>query len=472
MTVRFMALATKLLRGPRKRHALAALVAVVGLMVFGLPAASASTTTIGSTFTGGTSVFPPPTTYVQRSTDATSPSYTVPTGGATITSFSVQANADTGDQVKFKVFRPGVGPDQYTVIGSSATQTLVANMLNTFVVGISVQPGDVIGITAIAGAPPVAKPGFATGDQANEASGDFAVSSAYNPVSPSGPGWRLNVSAVVDTGAGRSTSTAVSCTPASVLVGDPSTCTATVDDTLATGTKTAPAGPMSFSTDGAGAFGGAGQCNLAPTATPGESSCSLSYTPSDAGSGTHTISASYSGDSVHNSSNGNTTVAVSTPVAGNPGGAGTPTTTTPTPTPIVIADHTPPGVTGYAMGSQFKAATSGGSVATAVGTHVSFRLTEAASMRFSVVKDLPGRKVGRRCVAPSRSNRHKVRCTRTVGVGSFALVGHPGANSFRFTGRVRGRKLAPTKYRLVETAKDAAGNVSLPQSRSFAIVSH
>jgi hypothetical protein len=152
-----------------------------------------------------------------------------------------------------------------------------------------------------------------------------------------------------------------------------------------------------------------------------------------------------------------------------------PVTTTPPATttvpPAILVDRTAPGVTGYAMGSRFKAASSGGSVGTAVGTHVSFRLTEAASMRFSVVKDLPGRKVGRRCVAPTRSNRRKPRCIRTLALGSFPLVGHAGANGFRFTGRVRGHKLAPGKYRLVETAKDAAGNVSRPQSRSFTIVS-
>jgi hypothetical protein len=142
------------------------------------------------------------------------------------------------------------------------------------------------------------------------------------------------------------------------------------------------------------------------------------------------------------------------------------------PTPTILADRTPPGVTGYAMGSRFKAASSGGSVGTAVGTRVSFRLTEAAAMKFAVVKDLSGRRVGRRCVPPSRSNRKRKKCVRTVTVGTFAFAGHAGANGFRFTGRMRGRKLAAGNYRLVETAKDAAGNLSRPQSRSFKIVLH
>lgn len=163
-----------------------------------LPGTASGATTIGSTFSGAQPFFPPPTTYVQRSTDATSPSYTVPAGGTVITSFSVRADADSTDQVKFKVFRPTGTPDRYTVIGSSATQTLVANTLNTFTVAIPVQAGDVIGLASIAGTVPVARYGFAAGDEGNQASGDFAVGSAYNPISPSGSTLRLNVSATVD----------------------------------------------------------------------------------------------------------------------------------------------------------------------------------------------------------------------------------------------------------------------------------
>jgi hypothetical protein len=163
------------------------------------PSAASADTTIGFAATGATGVFPTPTTFIQQETDPMSPSYQVPMGGTTITSFSVWANADTGDQVKLKVFRSTGTAGQYTVIGESTAQTLVANTLNTFTVSIPVQPGDVIGLASIVGTPPNAKPGFLAGDCANEAPGDAALNSAYDPMSPSGPSWRINVSANVAT---------------------------------------------------------------------------------------------------------------------------------------------------------------------------------------------------------------------------------------------------------------------------------
>lgn len=130
-----------------------------------------------------------------------------------------------------------------------------------------------------------------------------------------------------------------------------------------------------------------------------------------------------------------------------------------------------PGVTGYALGSSsFKAASHGGSVGTAVGTTVSFALSEAANMKFSVQRGMPGRRAGRRCVPPTRSNRHRPSCRRTVTAGKFTETGHAGANRFRFTGRLRGHRLPPGNYRLVETARDAAGNVSPPSGRPFRIL--
>ena len=54
--------------------------------------------------------------------------------------------------------------------------------------------------------------------------------------------------------------------------------------------------------------------------------------------------------------------------------------------------------------------------------------------------------------------------------GSFTHRGVAGRNSFRFTGRLAGRKLTPGSYRLVAVAKDAAGNASLPKRASFRVV--
>jgi hypothetical protein len=54
--------------------------------------------------------------------------------------------------------------------------------------------------------------------------------------------------------------------------------------------------------------------------------------------------------------------------------------------------------------------------------------------------------------------------------GSFSQVAQAGSNGFRFTGRLRGRKLALGRYRLVLAAKDAAGNKSKAKRAKFRIV--
>ena len=108
------------------------------------------------------------------------------------------------------------------------------------------------------------------------------------------------------------------------------------------------------------------------------------------------------------------------------------------------------------------------------GTKVSFSLNEAATVRFTVKRRAKGRKVRRgkrtRCVRPTRRNRGKKRCTRLVTLrGSFSRTGFAGKNSFHFTGRLRGRKLKPGRYRLVATPS-VAGKNGNPTSKNFRIV--
>ncbi|WP_249012070.1 Ig-like domain repeat protein [Conexibacter sp. DBS9H8] len=106
------------------------------------------------------------------------------------------------------------------------------------------------------------------------------------------------------------TATAVSCSPTSVTVSGGSTCTATVRDTSSSGVST-PTGNVSFSSNSPGAFSPTSACTLTSTSTFGTASCSVTYTPSAIGSGTHTITAAYVGDSSHAASSSTTTVTVS-----------------------------------------------------------------------------------------------------------------------------------------------------------------
>jgi DNA-binding beta-propeller fold protein YncE len=144
----------------------------------------------------------------------------------------------------------------------------------------------------------------------------------------------------------------------------------------------------------------------------------------------------------------------------------------PQPNPPLPPDTTKPLLSALSFSpARFRAAGSGPSISARVGTKVSYSLSEPAAVSFKVERALPGRRAGKRCVKPRRSNRRAKRCTRYVTQrGGFAHQGAAGKNSFTFRGRLRGRKLAPGKYRLRAVAADSAANKSLAERSSFRIV--
>ncbi len=118
---------------------------------------------------------------------------------------------------------------------------------------------------------------------------------------------------------------------------------------------------------------------------------------------------------------------------------------------------------------RFAAAPRGGSVAAKVGTTIRYRLSEPAAVTFRVQRRKAGRKVKGKCRRRTRSNRRASHCDLTLR-GSFRHAGKAGANQLRFTGRLRGRKLARGSYVLTATSKDPAGNVSKVKRARFTIV--
>ncbi|MDQ3719516.1 MAG: hypothetical protein M3350_01835 [Actinomycetota bacterium] len=124
--------------------------------------------------------------------------------------------------------------------------------------------------------------------------------------------------------------------------------------------------------------------------------------------------------------------------------------------------------------TRFRAARSGSSVSSSrarAGTRVRYRLSEAGRVKFSVERKATGRKVGRRCVRPRRSNRSRRKCTRWVKLrGTFSVNGRAGGNAFTFRGRLRRRALRPGTYRLAARATDGAGNKSSLKRKGFRIV--
>lgn len=121
----------------------------------------------------------------------------------------------------------------------------------------------------------------------------------------------------------------------------------------------------------------------------------------------------------------------------------------------------------------FRPRRSGASVSAAArrrakpGTRVSFTLSEAASVRFTVERLTKGRRAGGKCKARRRRGK---RCTIAKTLrGSFTVTGVQGANSIKFSGRLNGRKLKPGDYRLVATPTDAVGNAGTAVRARFKI---
>jgi thermitase len=108
--------------------------------------------------------------------------------------------------------------------------------------------------------------------------------------------------------------------------------------------------------------------------------------------------------------------------------------------------------------------------ATRRGAALRFRVSEPSTVRLRVLRPRAGRRVGRRCVAPTRANRRRERCGRYVLVGTGAVPGTvTGRVTRTLSGRLRGRALRPGPYRLELVATDAAGNRSLPVFVGFRI---
>src|SRR6202140_867287 len=125
----------------RHQSVIASAIALVALML-SASGASASTS-IGNA--GGTIICTQPASAVQISSTTTS--YTVPAGGGSISSWSIQATAWPGP-VALQVWRPTATALTYTLVGASPLVTLATGTLNTITLAtpIQVQAGDLLGL--------------------------------------------------------------------------------------------------------------------------------------------------------------------------------------------------------------------------------------------------------------------------------------------------------------------------------------
>ena len=139
------------------------------------------------------------------------------------------------------------------------------------------------------------------------------------------------------------------------------------------------------------------------------------------------------------------------------------------------ADKTRPTISSLKLSpSTFAAAKRGASIAAAKkkpGTSVSYRVSEAATVVFTVAHRTTGRRSGRSCVKATKRLRHRKSCARYVAVkGSFTRKRKAkGADKLRFTGRLAGHTLGAGRYRLSLVATDTAKNHSATATATFTV---
>jgi hypothetical protein len=120
-----------------------------------------------------------------------------------------------------------------------------------------------------------------------------------------GDDWQIASSGSTTLTVLKGTSSTVSCSPASLMVGTATTCTVTVTDTSST--PMTPTGTVSFSTtpSGSGSFSPT-WCTLSGSGS--SASCTVQFTPSSGSEGSITVTGTYVADSNHIGSSGVTTV--------------------------------------------------------------------------------------------------------------------------------------------------------------------
>jgi hypothetical protein len=147
---------------------------------------------------------------------------------------------------------------------------------------------------------------------------------------------------------------------------------------------------------------------------------------------------------------------------GGGGGGGTPDTTAPVISSVSQSHRT------WHLGS----ALANFARSPIVGTTFSFRVNEQSTTTFTFTQLLPGRKVGRRCLAPTRARRNRRRCTRLIRVRpSLSYTTRAARHRLKFQGRLSRRKrLKPGRYQLTIQSADAAKNRSRPRTLTFTVL--
>jgi len=206
--------------------------------------------------------------------------------------------------------------------------------------------------------------------------------------------------------------------------------------------------------DGGDFVRGADSCSGQTLAAGASCDVAVRFLPSAAGARSATLTLAQDGDLLR------------IPLAGTGaspgGGAGGGGGTTPLPT-----------LTAFGLSNRTFAVSGGraphGRHAPKRGTRFHATVAHALRLVIALERSEPGRRVGGRCVAPTRAHRRARHCTRRVQAGTLVYAVRDGANSLSWSGRVGRRAAKPGSYRAVATAR-ANGRTSKPRSVTFRIV--
>lgn len=144
--------------------------------------------------------------------------------------------------------------------------------------------------------------------------------------------------------------------------------------------------------------------------------------------------------------------------------------------PLVVLDRRAPVVTRLRMArrrfavSRRSTAVIARGVKPPQGSAFRFTLSERSTVIVRIDRATSGRRVGKRCVAPTRRVRGRRACTRFVRAGTLTRSLPSGPRSIAFSGRIGRRALQVGSYRAVVTAVDAARNVSRARTVTFEIL--
>jgi hypothetical protein len=105
------------------------------------------------------------------------------------------------------------------------------------------------------------------------------------------------------------------------------------------------------------------------------------------------------------------------------------------------------------------------------GSAFKYTISERAKVTIRIERRGPGRRVGRKCRAPSPRLHKRKSCARYVPVGTLTRRARPaGRKTTAFSGRIGRKALKPGRYRATLRATDPAGNRSAVRRITFRVV--